>query len=520
MAATGILARLTELGFDLSKLTSRQSQKLESALSVLDQDSLARQYPETGGFEMRYDKDKDNWYEGKMLSPTERQVQNARNVVNELLIKPGDYTPAFDVSARSYVDPSNYPDRPRTAETAKPKTPNKEAEKVALRDTDEAYQALRDAYQAAENDPLARDWYAMQQLEQAYIDELGEGPGRQAFKERFADAMAATTGGANPGANFLMAHYGNFLNQTGAPWPDKTWMMSHPIGGRYASGNMRMYDSVLNRGRDLTPEDQPKRYNFSGNFLGDLRGATMDEQMLTGMYNRASLPTNEYFAAERPVARLAAELGREPAQVQDVAWAGFKKTKPLKKPKGETDILEINDVGKPMIQWMNETIARTQAITGQTKEQVLRGLTRADRPMYGAAGIGAMASQDDAQASMPAMDFQPASDIPVDYRDIRRQMADNRVRGLLGEPEMPAAVQRMRNQRGIGVAPAARGFEAPASPRLAAWADKMGDYNRWAENAGPLGMMLPEAPADYVRKMAYQDRQGLLDYISAAAGFL
>jgi hypothetical protein len=137
-----------------------------------------------------------------------------------------------------------------------------------------------------------------------------------------------------------------------------------------------------------------------------------------------------------------------------------------------------------------------------------------------ALAAGAIMAPEDAQASMPAMDYQPESDIPVDYRDIRRQLADNATRRTLGSPQWPTAMQGLQRPTSIGVRPAVRGFEAPASPALAALADKMGDYNQWAQNAGAIGMMLPEAPTDYVRKMAYQDKQGLLDYAAAALGML
>lgn len=128
-------------------------------------------------------------------------------------------------------------------------------------------------------DPNAQRWYAMGQLERAYVDELGDKAGRSAFKTDFADAMAATTGGADPTDNLMMAHYGNVLRARGEAVPANAYDMPFPIGGRYAGGNMRMYDKVINQGRDFVASETPKRFNFSANFQGHKNRATIDEQI-------------------------------------------------------------------------------------------------------------------------------------------------------------------------------------------------------------------------------------------------
>lgn len=119
----------------------------------------------------------------------------------------------------------------------------------------------------------------MGQLERAYVDELGDKAGRSAFKTDFADAMAATTGGADPTDNLMMAHYGNVLRARGEAVPANAYDMPFPIGGRYAGGNMRMYDKVINQGRDFVASETPKRFNFSANFQGHKNRATIDEQI-------------------------------------------------------------------------------------------------------------------------------------------------------------------------------------------------------------------------------------------------
>ena len=116
----------------------------------------------------------------------------------------------------------------------------------------------------------------MKQLFDRYVQELGPQQGADAFRNQFANGMAATTGGADPTANLLMSHYGNFLNQAGTPIPTNAYNMPHPVGGRYASGNMGMYDRAIAQGGGLSAAAQPKRFNFAGNFMGH-PGSTIDD---------------------------------------------------------------------------------------------------------------------------------------------------------------------------------------------------------------------------------------------------
>ena len=85
-------------------------------------------------------------------------------------------------------------------------------------------------------------------LEQEFIKEYGPDLGRQMFKQRFADPMAATTGGADPTSNLMMAHYGNYLKEQGLPIPEHSYEYPFPIGGRYAAGNMKQYDKMIMQG--------------------------------------------------------------------------------------------------------------------------------------------------------------------------------------------------------------------------------------------------------------------------------
>jgi hypothetical protein len=168
-----------------------------------------------------------------------------------------------------------------------------------------------------------------------------------------------------------MGAFGNYQRARNLPIPQNAYDMPYPIGGRYASGNMKMYDKVLVQGKPMTAKDQPKRFNFASDFLGDTSRATIDEQMMQGINPALNAPVaGSYGIAEGVVQDIAKQYGVPAANAQDVMWAALK-----------------NVPGKPMIQHVNESIERTARITGQTPEQVLDNMIRKRSPMFGFAPI-------------------------------------------------------------------------------------------------------------------------------------
>jgi hypothetical protein len=182
--------------------------------------------------------------------------------------------------------------------------------------------------------------------------------------------MAATTGGASPGDNLMMAHYGNYLKARGEAMPDAAYKFPFPIGGRYVTGNMAQFGKMIMDKEGVTAAT-PKRYNFSGNFYGN-KGATLDEQM-SGLWDpKMTMPTpGTYGHYESALHELAKKAGVDPRYFQEVAWAGAKKAKePGYKP-------------KPMIAHVNEAIERTHRITGMPRDEIVRrGLVRSEIPLY------------------------------------------------------------------------------------------------------------------------------------------
>jgi len=329
-----------------------------------DPQKLAERYPKVAAGVPAVDPKTGKEYIAKQLSAEAEAVQKARNAAQKDIEK-GNYEPFFDVSKRDYVDPTNYPLQGRTLTDVVPAKQQTIDKYQAIYDTPQARANLSGAYEKAVNDPLAHNWYAMKQYEDQFIQQFGPEKGRQLFKERFADAMAATTGGADPKANFLMGQYGNFLRQKGVAQPSSAVDFPHPIGGRFASGNMSLYDKLINQGQGLTVQN-PKRHNFSANFLGYRDRPTIDEQM-SQLYQGGLLAPypNTYGLAEGVLNDVAASKGIMPVNLQDIAWIGAK---------GAT--------GKPMIQNINEAVERTSRITGLMPDEVMKKMLAGEIPTY------------------------------------------------------------------------------------------------------------------------------------------
>jgi hypothetical protein len=91
-----------------------------------------------------------------------------------------------------------------------------------------------------------------------------------------------------------------------------------------------------------------------------------------------SPPPNAYGIYQQALAREAEKAGVQPANFQDIAWAGAK-----------------DYPGKPMMQEINEMIARTHAITGEPQEEILKGFIRGNKPMYGIGAMGGLGALDE-----------------------------------------------------------------------------------------------------------------------------
>ena len=336
---------------------------------------VGARYPVIGPPELKIDPKKGKEYLSKVLSPEAELVQKAR-IAAQKDISSGNYSPFFPPDKRFDVDASNYPAYSSTIDIIA-KKPETVAKFEALAGSPEARERLVSAYRRGmENKELAENWYFMGQLEKAFTDTYGPKVGREMFKERFADAMAATTGGADPTSNLMMAHYGNYLKNAGSSAMPPSYEMPFPIGGRYVTGNMDQFRKMIMGGAGIT-KDNPKRYNFSNNFTGST-GPTIDEQMSGLFRSGLGMPeAGRYGHYEEVLADLAKKEGApSPRYFQEVAWAGGKDAKT---PGGFK--------GNPMINILNEAIERTRRITGKDPAEIVeRGLVKSEIPLYAHGG--------------------------------------------------------------------------------------------------------------------------------------
>jgi hypothetical protein len=353
------------VGYAKGKAVSDAFKKLK-----FDKFKMSEVYPDVIPPVMATDAKTGKQFLQKQLSPEAIDVQKARKLAQKE-IDVGNYEPFFDIEKRFYADPSRYQLAGTTLTDIVPKKADTIAKYEQLANQPESLLRLRSAFDAAKDRPLAKDWYAMGQLENEFIRELGPIEGPKQFRARFADAMAATTGGADPNSNLMMAAFTNYQKGLGKEIPTTAADLPFPIGGRFVSGNMEQAKKLQDLG--LIPVTNPKRHNFSANFLGYRDRSTLDEQM-SQLWDPKMMapPPNAYGIYEQALAKEARRAGVEPANFQDIAWAGAK-----------------DYPGKPMIREINEMLARTNMITGEPQEEILRGYIRANKPMYGIAGAGA-----------------------------------------------------------------------------------------------------------------------------------
>jgi hypothetical protein len=337
-------------------------------------EELAKRYPKTAPPELKVDKRTGKEFLSKSESPEAAALREERSrVVDEMRTE--GYAPFFNPEERFYADPSRYALEGNTLDI-RPKRPDTVAKYEALANDPDALDRLSRAYEIGSEHPGAKEWYATGQLERAYLDALGPEEGAAMYKRRFADAMSATTGGMDPDANFRLASYMNYLDAAGLDSPTASYELPYPIGGgKYGvMPNVNQYQRLIRDGEGITVAN-PKRFNFSGDFLGDTQRATLDEQMMSGWDPKMQMPPpGSYGTYEEALGRLADKFGVPPAEAQDVMWAGIK----LPKEAGYTP--------RPMIDIVNDAIERTSRLTGLSPEEVMDGIIRGDVPVYAEGG--------------------------------------------------------------------------------------------------------------------------------------
>lgn len=368
-------------------VTKKPKSVMEQAPSLAerfgyDPSRIASQYPEVLPPVEKIDPKSGKKYMAKQLSPEAMAVQKARQAAQKE-IDAGNYSPYFDITKRSYVDPANYAMPERTLELTMPKKAETLAKHRGLAQSPEATARLEAAYEAAAGSPKAHGFYQMKQLEDEFVRELGPEAGREAFKNRFALPMAATTGGQTPNANLMMTAMHNYFANKGMPIPSKGFDIPYPVGGNKLQSNIDKSQELFQTG-GLSALASPKRYNFASNFMGYADRPTIDEQMM-GLFNPGGKGAPDWYGVnEEAVNLLAKKRGVDPVNYQEVAWAGAKGYE-----------------GQPMMEEINQMIYRTSRITGESPEEVLKGFIRGNKPMYGLTGLGALGMEETGGVNNP-----------------------------------------------------------------------------------------------------------------------
>lgn len=335
--------------------------------------ALRGRYPQVVPPVQAIDKTTGKVFPQKVPSEEQKKLSKAMKKV-QTLINEGEYDPFFDVSKRFDVDRTKYPEAAAPNQTLDiiPKKPETIAKHDELYGGPEAMKKLQEAYLKGLDIPDTDKWYFMGQLEKEFIDAYGPGTGEKMFKKMFADNMAAWTGGMDPTANLRAATFENFMNFKKSGLPEAANQYPYPVGGRFLANNALQVEKLKAQGGLIDPITNPKRFNFSTNFLGAADRATMDEQMTKLVRPEKAVP-DFYGSAEKPVHRLADKYNTDPRNVQEVIWHGGT---------GKT--------GKPMIQFVNEAIERTSKITGLTPKEVVNGMVKGSIPIFGLTAAASM----------------------------------------------------------------------------------------------------------------------------------
>lgn len=375
----------------MERKPNAEPRDLRGTPKKFDPVEMQTRYPRVGLPDVGVNEENGKLFFSRGKSPEAEAVMALRKTIQKS-IKAGDYEPFFKLEDRFDVDPTFY-DRPEMTTKTLPKLDATQERYRKAVDTPEARTRLKVAYEKGLSE-MSKNWYMVGQLEEQYIKRLGPEEGRRRFADHI-DAIAATTGGNDPTSNWLMARWGIHKRAKGEKLPGMGALMPSPVGGRYAGNNASTFEKLMH-GLGIGPGENPKRYDFSRNFLGQVDSGTIDEQMtklitpeidiekpLTKKQIKEGMTETQYVKKKNPLAppgdsygiyqeiirATAKEMGIDPRMLQEVAWAGAKSSE-----------------GMPMMQHINESIERTAKITGLSPQEVINGWIDEKLPAFGVAG--------------------------------------------------------------------------------------------------------------------------------------
>jgi hypothetical protein len=341
---------------------------------------LRERYAKTAPPVLKFDEEKGKWYWAKQKSQEELQLEELLDSIQKD-IDAGKITPFYDAAKRFPADPTYHP-RAMDTGNIKAVRASTQAKHEAIARSPEATQRLDDAFQRGEQQKEdARDFSALGQVEEGYINEYGPEEGRRLFRERFVDGIAATSAGADPRANLRMAQFANYKWTKGEQIPTLAADYPYPVGSQFVAPNLKQFQKLLMEDTGITSAN-PKRYDYASELLGHTdRGPPIDEQRFRLMDpERSAPPPGTYGHYKGAVADRAAAKGVSPTYYGDMLYAGARK----------------DHWTKPLITYINEMIERTHRVTGMARDEIVRrGLIRREIPLFGLVGglAGKLADQ-------------------------------------------------------------------------------------------------------------------------------
>jgi hypothetical protein len=357
---------------------------------------FAERYPDIGPPTMKLktgESEGGATYPAKTLTPEAQQVAKARLKIQEEMDREG-YQPFFDPSQRF---PAAWEQQPGPhVDTAMAVAKRQETLEKHLKTigAEETLANLRKGYSRGLDLADSQAFYHMGQVEQKMMQDMGAEAGRKHFRDTIATGMAATTSGQTPASNLMMTHYLNYLRKTGQPFPTEAHQTPVGVGGERTMPNIRAYQELFSDPRgpyEALGLENPKRTDFAQAQMGNPNAFTIDEQMGHGMIQK-DVPAKGTYGLVTNVGRQeAARMGEEPARVQDVGWAGFKKlledaqrAKKGLRPYGPGEGYQ----GQPEIAVINDQIERQHRLTGMPRQKIWERLyLNNEIPAYAVGGL-------------------------------------------------------------------------------------------------------------------------------------
>lgn len=330
-------------------------------------------------------------YWGKSLPPETKAFVRARRAIQRDMEANG-FQPYFDPAKRADVNSDHYPmdAGPVVGMPAKMETARKHWERLI---SNGSMQRLKAAFRRGSQAPDGDGWHALKQVEDEYVKLLGAKAGRKAFRDELVGPIAAMTAGNNPTANFVLAHFAEFLRKSGSPLPKNAYEWPYPIGGRYAASNARMYEKYLRDGRTIGFSN-PKRREFLASMLGFRDRHVIDSRISDVLEPGRRTPRN-YGIASRIMDEVAKEVGaRDRRHLGDAVWAAEEhKTTRRAADSGSTppgaghNSRKYFNFDRLAITVINAIIERTHRLTGMPRDEIfLRGFILKEIPLYGIGG--------------------------------------------------------------------------------------------------------------------------------------